>query len=238
MTIYTNDIFKIAACPPSIRWVVMAVVVVHQALLGVIVLAAPLDRLLNCPIGRHLAVGGVGVGSADVAGSPVYLPDVLGEVPAVGVPGGILLDGQGAGGYGLGGVPGDEPEAGMGGTCAVAACNTADGCKAGWTTRGAVLPRRGEPPMGRRRINLQIAPVEEAVAGGDDAVFRHHLGGAAAQRSAQTGAAGSGGAVVVHGEVLPPPPAGGASRLCCGGVLHAWSSSTYNTPAGGKHRKK
>ena len=27
--------------------------------------------------------------------------------------------------------------------------------------------------------DLQIAPVEEAVAGGDDAVFRHHLGGAA-----------------------------------------------------------
>ena len=104
-----------------------------------------------------------------------YLPHVLGEVPAVGVPGAVLLDGQGAGGDILGRVPGDEPDAGMGGTKEVAACNTADGCKAGWTTRGAVLPRRGEPPMGRRRINLQVALVE-----GDSAIGCDFLGGSAA----------------------------------------------------------
>ena len=127
----------------------MTVVVVHQAKFRVVVLAAPLDWLGDGTAGGYLAVGGVGVGGADVASSPVYLPHVLGEVPAVGVPGGILLDGQGAGGYRLGGVPGDEPETGMVGALAVAACD------------------------------LQVATVEEAVAGGDDAVFRHHLGGAA-----------------------------------------------------------
>ena len=186
----------------------MTIIIVHQPQLVIIVLAAPLDRLLDCTVGRYLSVGGVGVGGSDVASSPVYLPHVLGQIPTVGVPGGILLDGQGAGGYGLGGVPGDEPQARLVAAQEVAA------------------------------RDLQVAPVGEAMVEGDSTVLRHLLGGTAAQRSAQTGAAGSGGAVVVHGEVLPPPPAGGASRLCCGGVLHAWSSSTYNTPAGGKHRKK
>ena len=73
------------------------------------------------------------------------------------MPGGILLDGQGAGGYGLGGIPCDEPETGVVGALAVAT---------GY---------------------LQIAPVEEAVAGGDNAVFRHHLGGAAAHVVVSTG---------------------------------------------------
>ena len=43
---------------------------------------------------RYLTVGGVGIGSADVAVLAVDFADVLGEVPAVDVPGGILLDGQ------------------------------------------------------------------------------------------------------------------------------------------------
>ena len=94
-----------------------------------------------------------------VAGGGVGFPDVLGEIPAVGVPCAVLLDGQGAGGNILCRVPGDEPEAGMVGALAVAACD------------------------------LQVAPVEEAVAGGDDAVFRHHLGGAAPPGVVQVSAA-------------------------------------------------
>ena len=177
----------------------MSIIVIYKPQFSIVEFTAPLNRLSDVTRDSYFTIGRVRVVRTNVASSPVYLPHVLGEVPAVGVPGAVLLDGQGAGGYGLGGIPGDEPEAGMGGALAVAA---------GY---------------------LQIAPVEEAVAGGDDAVFRHLLGGAATQRSAQTGATGSGGAVVVHGEVLPPPPAGGASRLCCGGVLHARSSCTYNT---------
>ena len=129
--------------------------------------ATPLDGLGDGTAGGYLAVGGIGVGSADVAGGGVGFPDVLGEIPAVGVPGGILLDGQGAGGNILCRVPGNEPETGVGGALAVAA---------GY---------------------LQIATVEEAVAGGDDAVFRHHLGGAAAHVVVSTGHAH---AIVVLGE--------------------------------------
>ncbi len=41
---------------------------------------------------------------------PVELADVFGQIPAVCVPCTVLLDGQRAGGYRLGGIPGDEPE--------------------------------------------------------------------------------------------------------------------------------
>ena len=40
----------------------------------------------------------------------VELADVLGEVPAVGVPGSVELDSQRAGGYGPRRVPGDKPQ--------------------------------------------------------------------------------------------------------------------------------
>ena len=46
----------------------------------------------------------------------VYLADVFGEVPAVGVPDAVFADGVGACGGGLGGVPEDVPEGG--GCCA------------------------------------------------------------------------------------------------------------------------
>ncbi len=162
----------------------MAVVVVHQSELRVVVLAAPLDGLGDGTAGCHLAVGGVGVGGTDVAGGGVGFPDVLGEIPTVGVPCAVLLDGQGAGGNILCRVPGDEPEAGVGGALAVAA---------GY---------------------LQIATVEEAVAGGDNAVFRHHLGGAAAHVVVSAGHAH---AVVVLGE--KDGAACHARAACSGGAM-------------------
>lgn len=63
----------------------MAVVVVDEAEFGIVELAGPLDILLYISFCRYLAVGGVGVGGADVAVLAVKFVDVLGEVPAVGV---------------------------------------------------------------------------------------------------------------------------------------------------------
>ena len=112
----------------------MAVVIVHQAQLSIIVLAAPLDGLVDF-VGafRYFSIGGVAVGGANVAVGAVEFADILGQVPAISVPGGILLNSQRAGGYGLGRIPGDEPQAGVVATGEVAAGKTDDGCKAGWT---------------------------------------------------------------------------------------------------------
>ena len=57
--------------------------------------------------------GGVGVGGRDIAGGAEELANVLGEIPAVGIPGAADLDSQRAGGYGLGRVPGEQPQAGV-----------------------------------------------------------------------------------------------------------------------------
>ena len=72
----------------------MAVVVVDQTELGVVELAGPLDGLLGVAGRRYLAIGGIGIGGADVAVLAVELADVLGEVPSIGVPGAVELDGQ------------------------------------------------------------------------------------------------------------------------------------------------
>ena len=77
--------------PPTIPRIIVAVVVVDQTEIGIVELAGPLDGLGYITFFRYLAVGGVGVGSADVAVLAVELADVLGEVPAVGVPGAVLL---------------------------------------------------------------------------------------------------------------------------------------------------
>ena len=88
----------------------MAVVVVDEAEFCVVELAGPLDSLLYITFCRYLAVGGVGVGGADVAVLAADFANVLSEIPAVSEPGAVLLDGQRAGGYGLGRIPGDEPQ--------------------------------------------------------------------------------------------------------------------------------
>ena len=98
--------------PSPIHRVIVAVVVVNEAEFGVVILAGPLDGLGDISFCRYLAVGGVGVEGADVSVLSVDFADVLRQVPAVGIPGGVFLDGQRAGGYGLGRVPGDEPECG------------------------------------------------------------------------------------------------------------------------------
>ena len=109
-----------------------------------------MDGLLHIAFCAHFAVGGVGVGGADVAGGAVDFADVLGQIPAVGVPGGVFLDGQRARGDGLGRVPGDEPERRM---------------------RGAREITAGD---------LQVAAVEVALVQRDIAVHRDLLRGAAA----------------------------------------------------------
>ena len=69
------------------------------------ILTTPLNRLVYISCGGDLAVGGVGVGSADVAGGTEDLAHVLGEVDAIGVPSAVLLDGKWTSGGGLGGSP-------------------------------------------------------------------------------------------------------------------------------------
>ena len=82
----------------------MAVIVIDQAELGIIELAGPLDGLLDTASRRTVgalawqAIGGIDITAADVAGGAVYLTDILRQIPAVGVPGAVLLDGQRAGG--------------------------------------------------------------------------------------------------------------------------------------------
>ena len=58
--------------------------------------------------------GGVGVGSGDGAGGGVEFADVLGEIPAVGVPGTVDLDSQRTGSDGLTWVPSDVPQGWVG----------------------------------------------------------------------------------------------------------------------------
>ena len=53
-------------------------VVVDEARFGIVVLAAPLDGLDDIAFCRYLAVGGVGVGGADVTMLAVDFADVLG----------------------------------------------------------------------------------------------------------------------------------------------------------------
>ena len=127
----------------------MAVVVVDEAEFGVVELAGPLDSLLYITFCRYLAVGGVGVGGADVAVLAVELADVLGEVPAVGVPGAVELDSQRTGGDGLSRIPGDIPQGGV-----VAA---------------------GEVDAG----NLQVTAVDVTLVEGYIAIHRDEPGGAA-----------------------------------------------------------
>ena len=89
----------------------MAIVIVYQAEFGIIVLAAPLDGLVDAVATfRCFTIGGVGVGGADVAVGAVEFADILGQVPAISVPSGILLNSQWAGGDRLGRIPGDEPK--------------------------------------------------------------------------------------------------------------------------------
>ena len=128
----------------------MSVVVVDEGEFVIMEFAAPLDGLGDIATGGYCSIGGVSVVCADVAVDAIDLADVFGQIPAVCVPCAVLLDGQRAGGYRLGGIPGDEPE------CRVVA--------AGEVTAG----------------DLQESTVEVAMMESDDSIGRYFLGGAAA----------------------------------------------------------
>ena len=91
----------------------MAVVVVHQGQLCVVVFTTPLNRLDEIPGHGDSAVGGVGVGGADVTMLAIDLANVFGEIPAVGEPGAVYLNSQRTRGGGLRGIPCQKPESGL-----------------------------------------------------------------------------------------------------------------------------
>ena len=90
----------------------MSIVVVGETELGIVELAAPLEGLCDVSVGGHFTIGGIGVGGGEVAVGGEELADVLCEIPAVGVPRAIFLDGKRAGGDGLGRSPEEVPEVG------------------------------------------------------------------------------------------------------------------------------
>ena len=128
----------------------MAVVVVGEAEFDIVVFTTPADGLVVGVGGGDFAVGSVGVGEVDAGIGAVGFPDVFREVPAVGVPRAVLLDGERAGGGGLGGIPEDIPQSGGVGARQVTASD------------------------------LEVAAVEEAAVLGYAAVGGDLLGGAAA----------------------------------------------------------
>ena len=71
-----------------------------------------MDGLRDIAGGGYGTVGRIGVRGADVATGTVDFANVFGEVKPVSEPRGILLNSQRASGYGLRGIPGNEPEAG------------------------------------------------------------------------------------------------------------------------------
>ncbi len=95
--------------PPPIARIVISVVVIDQSEFGIAVFTAPLEGLDGAAAGCDFAIGGVGVGGADVAIGAEHFADVLCQIPAVAVPCAAFLDDQWAGGDGLGRIPCDEP---------------------------------------------------------------------------------------------------------------------------------
>ena len=92
----------------------MAVVVVDEGELGVVVFRGALDGLGDISGGCYLPKGGVGVVGADVAVLAVDFADVFGEIPTIGVPCAVFLNGQRAGGDRLGRIPRNQPQARVG----------------------------------------------------------------------------------------------------------------------------
>ena len=158
----------------------MAVVVVDKAEFGVVVFAGPLEGLGDITSRCDCAVGGVGIGGADVAGGAVDFADVLRQIPAVGVPGAALLDGQRARGDGLGGVTRRHHIAGspLRGKHALQFVQSP-------SEPSGAFP--GDIPQCRvgcagevERCNLQVAPVDVALVQRDTAVGGYLLRCAAA----------------------------------------------------------
>ena len=68
---------KIPSKPSACGGVIVAVVIVDETEFAIVILAGPLDGLGYISFCRDFAVGGVGVGSADVTVLSVYFADVL-----------------------------------------------------------------------------------------------------------------------------------------------------------------
>jgi len=73
------------------------------------VFAAPLDGLGDVPFGGDFSVRCVGVDRPQVTGFPEDFRDVPGQIPPVGVPGAVFVDGQRARSLRLRRVPEQEP---------------------------------------------------------------------------------------------------------------------------------
>ena len=79
--------------------------------------------LLNISIPITFTIRRVCVRGSDVAMLTIYLADVLCQIPAIGIPCAVLLDGKRTSSYRLRRIPGEEPQAGMITASEVAACN-------------------------------------------------------------------------------------------------------------------
>lgn len=108
--------------PPSFQWIIISPIIIHKPQFTIPYLATPLNRLRERASGRYLAEGSVGVGGGDATAGGVQLTDILGEIPTIGEPCAVDLDSQRASGDGLDGIPGNEPESGVGAAVEVEGC--------------------------------------------------------------------------------------------------------------------
>lgn len=88
---------------------VISIIIAYKRRFSIYDFTTPLDRLFDIASCFYFAIGRVSVSCPDVAIVAVDLADILGEVPAVCIPGAVNPNGQRAGGYGLCSIPGDEP---------------------------------------------------------------------------------------------------------------------------------
>ena len=131
--------------PFCCRSIIIPPVVINQICFIIFILTTPLNGLGDVAGACYLAEGGVSIGGCNVTAGGIEFADVLGQVPAVGVPRAVNPNGQRAGSDGLGRIPGDEPECRM--------------IAAGEVERG----------------NLEIASVDVMLVERDVSVYRHLL---------------------------------------------------------------
>ena len=139
----------------------MAVVIVDEGEFGVVVLAAPLDGLGDIAVCCDFSVGGVGVGGAEVAVLAEDFADVLGEIPAVGVPCAVFADGQRACGDRLSGVTCRHP----------IACSPLRG------KRSSPFVQSPSHPSGTFPSDVPERMVPVAACDDGKTICRHRLGG-------------------------------------------------------------
>lgn len=72
----------------------MAIVVVYEGGFVIVVFTTPLDGLRNITASVCFAIWIVGIGGADIASRSKYFANVLGYIPAVGVPCTVFADSE------------------------------------------------------------------------------------------------------------------------------------------------